>query len=119
MGRAVDEVGVGDDCGGEAHDGAVEAHDEDFGVRGEGFCDVEVEGDEGLEELLAGFVGVGGIWSAYGDVCAAGCISFISNKPGDGRISFLIILIIQALYFHMTSPHNTWNRFQAKGFKIL
>lgn len=71
MRRAVDEVGVGDDGGGEADDGPVEPHDEDLGVRGKGLCDVEVEGDESLEELLAGFVGVGGIWSADGDVCAA------------------------------------------------
>lgn len=32
MRRAVDEVGVGDDGGGEADDGAVEAYDEDFWV---------------------------------------------------------------------------------------
>lgn len=71
MRRAVDEVCVGDYGGGEAHDGAVEPDDEDLGMGGKGFCDVEVEGDKGLEELLAGFAGVGGIWPADGDVCAA------------------------------------------------
>jgi hypothetical protein len=76
--RAVDEVGVGDDGGGEAHDGPVEPDDEDLGVCGKGFCDVEVEGDEGLEELLAGFVGVGGVWSADRDVCAA--VFFVSDE---------------------------------------
>lgn len=71
MWRAVDEVGVGDDCGGEADDGAVEADDEDFWVRGEGFCDVEVEGYECLEPLFASFVGFAGACSADGDIRAA------------------------------------------------
>lgn len=80
MRRAVDEVGVGDDGGGEAHDRAVEPDDEDFGVRGKSLCDVEVEGDKGLEELFAGFVGVGGIWSADGDVCAAVFIYLLAMR---------------------------------------
>lgn len=42
MRRAVDEVGVGDQGGGEAHDGAVKTHDEDLGVGVEGLGDVEV-----------------------------------------------------------------------------
>jgi hypothetical protein len=62
---------VGDERGGEAYDGAVEADDEDLWVGGEGLGDVEIEGDKGLEPLLAGFVGV--LWggAADGDVCAA------------------------------------------------
>lgn len=71
MRRAVDEVCVGDDCGGEADDGAVEADDEDLGVGGEGFCDVEVEGYECLEPLFASFVGFAGACSADGDIRAA------------------------------------------------
>lgn len=42
MRRAVYEVGVGDQGGGEAHDGAVETHDEDFGVGVEGLGDVKI-----------------------------------------------------------------------------
>lgn len=41
---AVDEVGVGDQGGGEANDGAVEADDEDLGVGVEGLGDIEVVG---------------------------------------------------------------------------
>lgn len=96
MRRAVDEVGVGDDCGGEAHDGAVEAHDEDLWVRGKSLCDVEVEGDKGLEELLAGFAGVGGIWSAYGDVCATVYVFFlVQHLISSNQLPFLLF------FFHL------------------
>lgn len=44
MGCAVDEVCVGDEGGGQADHGAVEAYDEDFGVGVEGLGYVEVEG---------------------------------------------------------------------------
>lgn len=74
MRRAVDEVGVGYDGGTEADDGAVEANHEDLGVRGEGLCDVEVEGYERLEPLLASFIRVAGVCcSANGDIRASVC----------------------------------------------
>lgn len=59
----VDEVGEGDEGGGEADGGAVERGHEDVGVRVEGVGDVEVVGDKGLEPHLAlvkgGCVGLG------------------------------------------------------------
>lgn len=58
MGCAVDKVSVGGDGGGEADDGAVEAHDEDLGVRGEGVGDVEVVGCEVGEPVLVATLGV-------------------------------------------------------------
>ncbi|KAK1487555.1 hypothetical protein CCUS01_14983 [Colletotrichum cuscutae] len=59
-GGGVDEVGEGDEGGGEAYDGPVEADDEDLGVGVEGLGDVEVEGDEGLEPVFVGFWARGG-----------------------------------------------------------
>lgn len=67
---AVDEVGVGDEGGGEADDGPVEAHDEDLGVGVEGLGDVQVQGDEGPEPVLPG-VEVVGVVPADGHVGAA------------------------------------------------
>lgn len=71
-GRGVDEVGVGDEGGGEADDGAVEADDEDFGVRVKGLRDVEVEGDKGAQPELADVGGGVGVGARDGDVGATG-----------------------------------------------
>jgi hypothetical protein len=49
----VDEVGEGDEGGGEADCRAIEGCNEDFGVRVEGVGYVEVVCDEGFEPLLA------------------------------------------------------------------
>lgn len=46
----VDEVGEAGQGGREPDDGPVERDDEDFRVRVEGLCDVEVVGDEVFEE---------------------------------------------------------------------
>ena len=59
MRGCVDEVGEGDEGGGEADGGAVESGDEDFGVRVEGVCYFEVVGDEVFEGVAAD-VDVGG-----------------------------------------------------------
>ena len=59
MRGCVDEVGEGDEGGGEADGGAVEGGDEDFGVRVEGVCYFEVVGDEVFEGVAAD-VDVGG-----------------------------------------------------------
>ena len=70
MRGCVDEVGEGDEGGGEADGRAVERGDEDFGVRVEGVRYFEVVGYEGLEGFAAGV----GVWGggAGGDVGAAG-----------------------------------------------
>jgi hypothetical protein len=67
----VDEVGEGDEGGGEADCRAVERGDEDLGVRVEGVRDVQVIGDEGFEPGLALVDGGGVFCAAKGDVCAA------------------------------------------------
>jgi hypothetical protein len=51
MWHAVDEVGEGNKGGGETNGGAVECCDEDFGVRVEGLCDVQVVGYKALEPM--------------------------------------------------------------------
>lgn len=120
MGRAVDEVGVGDDGGGEADNGTVEADDEDLWVRGKGFCDVEVEGDKGLEELLAGFVGIGGVWSAYGDVCAAVFIYcvLLAKNPGYGKISISHAPSIHGIFFNSPSTTSPFMRPRERKGKV-
>ena len=70
MRSAVDEVGEGDEGGGEADGGAVESRDEDLRVRVEGVCDVEVVGDEGAEPVFAE-VGAFGEGAGDADVGAA------------------------------------------------
>lgn len=71
MRRRVNEVGEGDEGGGETDDGAVERGDEDLGMRVEGVGDVEVAGDEVLEPVLArGVSACAG--RADGDVGATG-----------------------------------------------
>lgn len=50
----VDEVGEGDEGGGEADRGAVQRRDEDLGVVVEGAGDVDVVGDEAADEVAAG-----------------------------------------------------------------
>lgn len=70
MRGGVDEVGEGDERGGEADGGAVERRDQDLGVCVEGVGDVQVVGDEGLEPVAAGGF-VGGHGARDGDVGAA------------------------------------------------
>jgi hypothetical protein len=53
VGCCVNEVGEGDEGGGEANCGPVEGCYEDFGVGVEGVGYVQVVGDEALQPLLA------------------------------------------------------------------
>ena len=53
MRRGVDEIGEGDQRGGETDGGPVERGDEDLGVCVEGVRDVEVVADEGSEPVAA------------------------------------------------------------------
>lgn len=80
VGGAVDEVGDGDDGGGEADGGAVEGGDEDLGVGVEGAGEVEVVDEEGVEEVTVLGGGGGGIRAGEGggDVGAA-----VGRSPGD------------------------------------
>lgn len=80
----VDEVGEGDQRGGEADGGAVERGDEDFRVRVEGVRDFEVVGREGAEPVLAG-VGGGGGGAREGYVGAAGRGDQVCGQKGEGE----------------------------------
>lgn len=71
MRGGVDEVGEGDEGGGEADGGAVESGDEDFRVGVEGVCYFEVVGDE-VFERVAPDVDVGGEGAGDCYVGAAG-----------------------------------------------
>lgn len=71
MRRAVDEIGMRDQGGREADDGAVERRDEDFRVGVEGVGHLEIVGDE-VAQVLAADVGVFGEGAADGDVGAGG-----------------------------------------------
>lgn len=71
MGRAVYEVGEGDEGGGETDGGAVEGCDKDFWVRVEGIGYLEITGDE-VPEGFAADVGVGGEGAGDLDIGAAG-----------------------------------------------
>lgn len=53
MRGAVDEVRVRDQGGGESDHRPVQSDDEDLGVRVEGLCDVQVEGDKGAKPPAA------------------------------------------------------------------
>lgn len=88
--RAVDEVGRGDERGGEPDDGAVEADDEDLGVRGEGVGDVEVVGHEVLEPVAVevGRVFARGRGAGYAHVCASAVERWLVRISGVG---FLVI----------------------------
>lgn len=68
MWGAVDEVGEGDQSRGETDGRAVEGCDEDFGVRIECICDVEIVGDEGAEPFAAGI----GAWRGRAGDCDVG-----------------------------------------------
>lgn len=59
MRGGINKIREGDEGGGEADGRAVEGGDEDFGVRVEGVCDVEVVGYEAAEDLFAH--GLGGL----------------------------------------------------------
>lgn len=67
VGRGVDEVGEGDQGGGETDGGAIERRHQDLGVRVEGVGDVQVVGDEALEPEAA-LVIIVGLLAADGDI---------------------------------------------------
>lgn len=71
MRRSVDEVGVRHERSGDAHHGAVEAHNEDLGVVREGVCQTEVECHKALEPLLMSLLGVLGSGARDGKVRSA------------------------------------------------
>lgn len=71
MWRGVDKVAESGDSSRETDGGAVEGYNEDFGVVGEGVCQVQVAGDEVAEDLTASVsVVVGG--TGFLDISAAG-----------------------------------------------
>ena len=74
MRRAVHEIRVRDERGGQADHGTVERRDEDLRVRVESVCDFEVVGDEVAQVLGADGGGVfgGGEGIFDGDVGAGG-----------------------------------------------
>lgn len=72
MRHAVDEVGMGDERRREAHDGPVESHDEDLGVRRKGAGDVQVEGGKGGQPEPVGVFRRVRSGPCDGDVGAAG-----------------------------------------------
>ena len=84
MRGGVDEVGEGDESGGEADGGAVESGDEVFGGGVEGFCYFEVVGDEVFEGVAAN-VDVGG--EGAGD-CYVG-----AAEERVSRANFLVLRI--------------------------
>ena len=79
MRGGVDEVGEGDESGGETNGGAVESGDEDFRVGVEGVCYFEVVGDE-VFERVAPDVDVGGKRAGDCHVGAAGDLFSIDNR---------------------------------------
>lgn len=72
MRGAVNEIGMRDQRGGEAYDGAVERRDEDFRMGVEGVCDLQVVGDKIPQRVAADVGVVGGERAADGDVGAGG-----------------------------------------------
>ena len=86
MRRAVDEVRVGDQRGGEADDGAVERRDEDLGVRVEGVRDFEVVADVVAEGFAVDVGGGAGGGAAGGDVGAGGEVAAFACEDGDGYV---------------------------------
>ena len=74
MRRAVYEIRMRDQRGGQADDGTVERRDEDLRVRVECVCDFEVVGDEVAQVVAANGVNVfrGGEGTLDGDVGAGG-----------------------------------------------
>jgi hypothetical protein len=79
--RGVDKVGAGHQGGGQPDHGPVESDHEDLGVLVEGARRVEVEGDEGLEQVLAGIDG-GLTGGGGGDVGAAERMSVSTADRG-------------------------------------
>lgn len=69
--RGVDEVGVCNEGGAQADNGAVEADDEDLGVFAESIGYVEIEGDKRLQPQLVGIFRVFGLGSRDGNVGSA------------------------------------------------
>lgn len=82
MRRAVDEIGVRDERGGETYDWAVERRDEDLRMGVEGIGDLEVVGYE-IAQAPAAHVGVLGEGPADGDVGAGGEVAARACQDGD------------------------------------
>jgi hypothetical protein len=96
--RRVDEVGEGDERGGEADHGPVERRDQDLGVRVEGLGDVEVEGDEGLEPEFVGgggfCGGLGGGLVWVGDMYVLTRFLLVGGGAGDGDVGTAVVLLL-------------------------